>query len=36
MQRIVLHGAGIAGLWSAIGAARKLDASGIFNSRPRK
>ena len=29
MQRIVVLGAGFAGLWAAIGAARKLDEIGI-------
>ena len=29
LQRIVVLGAGFAGLWSAIGAARKLDELGI-------
>lgn len=33
MQRIVVLGAGFAGLWSAIGAARKLDELGIGSDR---
>jgi NADH:ubiquinone reductase (H+-translocating) len=33
MQRIVILGAGFAGLWSAIGAARKLDELGIGSDR---
>jgi NADH dehydrogenase len=33
MQRILVLGAGFAGLWSALGAARKLDESGIGADR---
>ena len=33
MQRILVLGAGFAGLWSAIGAARKLDELGIGSDR---
>ena len=33
MQRIVVLGAGFAGLWAAIGAARKLDELGIGPDR---
>jgi NADH dehydrogenase len=33
LQRIVVLGAGFAGLWSAIGAARKLDELGIGRER---
>jgi glycine/D-amino acid oxidase-like deaminating enzyme len=33
MQRIVVLGAGFAGLWSVIGAARKLDELGIGPDR---
>ena len=33
MRRIVVLGAGFAGLWSAIGAARKLDELGIGPDR---
>ena len=34
-QRIVVLGAGFAGLWSAIGAARKLDELGLGPDRVR-
>jgi NADH dehydrogenase len=33
MRRIVVLGAGFAGLWAAIGAARKLDELGIGPDR---
>ena len=33
MQRIIILGAGFAGLWSAIGAARALDERGIGQDR---
>jgi NADH dehydrogenase len=35
VQRIVVLGAGFAGLWAAIGAARKLDEIGIGLERTR-
>jgi NADH dehydrogenase len=33
MQRILVLGAGFAGLWSAVGAARRLDELGIGPDR---
>jgi hypothetical protein len=35
MARILVLGAGFAGLWAAVGAARKLDEAALFRAKSR-